>query len=515
MTMRTKVSLQTLLALLLLSGIAAAMPIRLTRHPDYHAGKIAFSYLGDIWVADEDGSNVHRLTDNTARDVYPRFSPDGRWIAFLSNRYGNYDVFVIASSGGAARRFTYHTGNDEVVGWTRDSRNVTFRSSRGDGVFPSVATLYQVSIEGGPETALPVDWGYWNSYSPDGKRFVFNRHPLSGRGSTIAAATPPTFGLPTWRRRLTQNCSETKNTIATGRCGARIMRSISSPTRVGTIYKTGPADHEYMKIHRGDYILSIDDHELKTADNYWKYLTLAAGRKFHFLLNSKPMKEGSWELTVEPVSNSTFGNLQYVRWAEDRRSVVDKLSNGEIGYLHIKAMDTPSLRQFELDLAANRTKKALIIDQRFNGGGGIDQELLAILSGRKYQYAMSRDSDIKMWRPQNFYGPMVVMQNERSASDAEMFPQGFKDLGLGKVIGVPTMSAVIGTGSYSLLDGSIIRTPGSGVWTVNGENMENYGVSPDIYVDNTPNDFVKGRDAQIEKAVEVLKTEMAAAAKRR
>ena len=79
---------------------------------------------------------------------------------------------------------------------------------------------------------------------------------------------------------------------------------------------------------------------------------------------------------------------------------------------------------------------------------------------------------------------------------------------LGKVVGVPTMAAVIGTGSYTLLDGSTIRTPGSGVWTVNGQNMENYGVPPDVYVDNTPADFVKGRDAQLEKAVDVLKEQL-------
>jgi tricorn protease len=90
-----------------------------------------------------------------------------------------------------------------------------------------------------------------------------------------------------------------------------------------------------------------------------------------------------------------------------------------------------------------------------------------------------------------------------------MFPAGFKALGLGKVIGVPTMGAVIGTGAYALLDGSVIRTPASGVWTVTSQNMENYGVPPDVYVDNTPGDFVKGRDAQIEKAVEVLKAELA------
>ena len=160
--------------------------------------------------------------------------------------------------------------------------------------------------------------------------------------------------------------------------------------------------------------------------------------------------------------------------------MVTKLSNGEIGYLHIRAMDAPSLRQFQLDLAANRTKKALVIDQRFNGGGGIDQELLGILAGREYQYTVGRDAGVRQPRPQNFYGPMVVMQNERSASDAEMFPAGFKALGLGKVVGVPTMAAVIGTGSYTLLDGSTIRTPASASGRRTGQNMENYGVPPDV-----------------------------------
>ena len=154
-----------------------AAPIRLARHPDYHDGKVVFSYLGDIWIANEDGANVHRLTDNLAREVYPRFSPDGRSIAFSSNRYGNNDVYVIPAAGGPPRRLTYHTGGDDVVGWTRDSEQVIFRSARGEGAFPTVATLYQISAKGGQEQSLNLDWGYSGSFSPDGKSLVFNRHP--------------------------------------------------------------------------------------------------------------------------------------------------------------------------------------------------------------------------------------------------------------------------------------------------------------------------------------------------
>jgi tricorn protease len=1129
----------TLFILPILDAPAGAAPIRLARHPDYHAGRVAFSYLGDIWTASEDGTGVQRITDNSAREVYPRFSPDGRWIAFSSNRYGNYDVFVVPSNGGTPTRLTYHTGTDDVVGWTRDSQQVIFRSARGDGAFPNVAVLYQISATGGMEKALPVDWGYWGSFSPDGKSLAFNRHPavwsrqhyrgsyaadlwvanltsntytklladerynrfwpmwgaddsiyfvadplpndktvkpgsfevrkslnniykVSAKGGQPVQVTKHTdgnvfwpsmssdgkvivyednFGIwkldvasgrsteikldiatdekenqveavtvtnevdafdispsgrravisvrgqiltiatergditrlspdkmasrndaPKWsfdgkyiafisdrsgrdevwisdsdskspkkitdldnekgslvwtpdskmllytagdKKLYSYNVADAKTAVVTstdlGRLGsiavspdskwvtfskqdrtvrthvyiapigggeerhisddrllyaennavwtadgryivftstegasngiatqggltttmslwalslrdqdrdptnrdidneaqglaaeaaarqntgrgnaagtpapvevridwsglARRARQISVPgtiitgltpapeghsvaltvstggfgggrgagaaapdstagmyiinvesdqqTRVppapptagagggrgrggaggafggggsnmvfardgrtlyfrsgsglfaatvpasattganapaggggrggrggggggaaagagGTdantanatarqvtytatlevdhkalraqvfnegwrimknrfydgemhgadwpgarkmyeplldylvdpeelhtvmmmmigqlnashtgvsggpaasqqsvqtrypgfdlvadasglykishIYKDGPADRDYLKIKEGQYIVAVDDHDLKASDNYWRYFTLAPGTKFHFMVNDKPVREGAWEVTITPVAGTAFGDLQYARWVDQRREIVTKSSNGEIGYLHIRAMDARSLRQFQLDLAANRTKRALVIDQRFNGGGGIDQELLAILAGRQYQYTIGRDAGFQQPRPQNFYGPMVVMQNERSASDAEMFPAGFKALGLGKVVGVPTMGAVIGTGSATLLDGSTIRTPGSGVWTATGENMENFGVPPDVHVDNTPQDFLKNRDAQLEKAVEVLKQEL-------
>jgi tricorn protease len=288
--------------------------------------------------------------------------------------------------------------------------------------------------------------------------------------------------------------------------GFDLVEDASGFFKVGHLYKNGPADRDHLRIATGHYVLAVNGHDLKARENYWRHFTLAPGSKFHFTINDKPSKNGAWPVTIEPIGN--MGDLRYNRWVDERRAIVDELSGGEFGYLHIRAMNAPSLRQFVLDLATNRTKKALVIDQRFNGGGGIEQELLAILGVRQYQYTMGRDAGFQMPRPMNFQGPMVVMQNERSGSNAEMFPAGFRELGLGKVIGVPTAAAVIGTGSYTLLNGSTIRTPGTGVWTVDGENMENWGVPPDVYVDNLPADFLQGRDAQLEKAVEVLREDL-------
>src|SRR5262249_24888918 len=274
--------------------------------------------------------------------------------------------------------------------------------------------------------------------------------------------------------------------------------------KVTQVHRKGPADKDYVKISVGDYILAVDGQPLKAGDNYWRAYTKAPGGKLEFTVNSKPASEGAWAARVTPVSSFQMATLQYEKWVAERRATVDRLSKGQFGYLHIRQMSEPSLRQFERDLAQLATKKALVIDQRFNPGGNFDQELLQILQQKQYQYTKLRDS-IQVTRPfRGFFGPMVVMANERSTSDAEVFPDGFRTLKLGKVVGVTTYGAVIGTGSYTLMDGSMLRTPATGLWNVNGTNLENYGVPPDVYVDNTPEDFFRGRDAQLEKAVEVL-----------
>ncbi|HEY7118881.1 MAG TPA: hypothetical protein VH475_19990, partial [Tepidisphaeraceae bacterium] len=166
-----------LLCAALLAPVAVHAQVKLLRYPTYSKGKVAFSYLGDIWIANENGSGVERLTDNKARDVYPRFSPDGSMIAFSSNREGNNDVFVVPAAGGRPKQLTFHTAEDNVVGWSQDGKRILFSSTRAKGAFPTVATLFEVSVDGGIETPLPVDWGFSGSYAPDANKLAFMRHP--------------------------------------------------------------------------------------------------------------------------------------------------------------------------------------------------------------------------------------------------------------------------------------------------------------------------------------------------
>src|SRR5207253_8795224 len=141
------------LALFTFTSIIFAREAKLVRYPSYSQGRIAFTYLGDIWTADENGQNVQRLTVNKARDAYPRFSPDGKWIAFSSDRNGNLDVYIIPSTGGTPKQLTFNSAEDSVLGWTPDAARVLFSSSRGESFMP---TLYTVSTDGGMEPAAGV-----------------------------------------------------------------------------------------------------------------------------------------------------------------------------------------------------------------------------------------------------------------------------------------------------------------------------------------------------------------------
>ena len=274
--------------------------------------------------------------------------------------------------------------------------------------------------------------------------------------------------------------------------------------RVAHVYEDGPCDKDWMKISKGDYLIAIDGKPIKAGDDYWDRLGRRLNRKIELTLNAKPEEKGAWKIKYEPISRGAYETLRYERWVKQRRALVDERSHGRVGYLHIKDMDRTSLARFKKELAEFRHKEGLVIDERWNGGGNIEQELLAILVLRPYEVWHPRGEEPTPRPFDGYYGAKVVLQNWRSASNAEMFPAGFRALGLGKLVGTPTMGAVIGTGSYRLIDGSTVRTPGVGVYLGDSSrtNMENTGVKPDVYVENTPEDNLAGRDRQLEVAVE-------------
>jgi tricorn protease len=278
--------------------------------------------------------------------------------------------------------------------------------------------------------------------------------------------------------------------------------------RIAHIHAGGPADREWLGLAVGDYVLAIDGQELAAGDNYWK--TLSNTLNSYVPVRVSKQASGADARTVRIATVTSLGDIKYDEWVAERRAIVDRETDGQIAYVHIRSMNQPSLARFRNEINQFSNKAGIIVDIRYNGGGNIDQELIDILERQPYQFWNNR-SGSRAWgrRPrQAIAGPKVMLINQRSGSDSEVTPMAFRQLGLGRIVGNPTAAAVIATGSYTLINGGSIRTPGSLVVTYDptkpdnyGVNLENLGVPPDVWVRNSPMDELAKRDRELEAAI--------------
>jgi len=212
---------------------------------------------------------------------------------------------------------------------------------------------------------------------------------------------------------------------------------------------------------------------------------------------------------IKPISLGDESNLIYERWIKQRRALVEKLSDGKVGYVHVRSMADGSFRKtFQDALGINSDKAALVVDTRHNGGGWLHDDLVGFLGGRDYIWFTPRgkkQGELGAEPHLRWSRPVAVVQSESNYSDAHMFPFAFKTLGLGKLIGTP----VAGTGTAVWWETQIDPTlvfgiPQVGMMTKEGKYLENLTLEPDVVVYNDPEGSAKGEDAQLKKAVEVL-----------
>lgn len=295
-------------------------------------------------------------------------------------------------------------------------------------------------------------------------------------------------------------------TYTTAYCGFELdMQNFPKDgIRIKKIYKKSKLNKPH-NIKAGDILLTVDGKEIGEGMDILTHFKNKIGEKIKLgVLCGDGMKV----VTVKGLSYWDNYKLYYDNWVEERRQRVEELSDGKIGYLHIRSMNNSSYQKFIQDLfAENADKKALIIDVRNNGGGYIHDWLVEILTKKPYALSTYRhyDGNVKYKNPGNTVDvPMVLLINENSFSDAEIFPTLFKQLNLGTVIGMPTSGSVIGTGHYTFMDGSSMRMPSTGWFTPTGENMEGNGAIPDIFVDPTPQQIINDDDVQLKRAVEEL-----------
>lgn len=278
--------------------------------------------------------------------------------------------------------------------------------------------------------------------------------------------------------------------------------------RIQEVIDRGPLITAAAPVRAGMIIEEINGAPLNSDTDISPLLNHLAGQPT-LLSIFDPAKNTRFEISVKPITLDDQNALLYRRWVKRNRDLVDKLSNGTIGYVHVRAMDDASFRDTYSEVLGRESgKKALIVDTRYNGGGNLHEELVTFLSGKRYLQYSPRGQDLG-WEPlEKWNKKSVVLISECNYSDAHLFPWSYQHLGIGKLIGMP----VPGTGTFVWWETEqdptfVSGIPQGAIRDEQGRLMEKAQVEPDIRVANDPKKIAAGEDQQLEKAVEVLMKE--------
>ncbi len=297
--------------------------------------------------------------------------------------------------------------------------------------------------------------------------------------------------------------------ITTLHLGVRFGPDYKGPgLKVQDVLPKGPADREKSRIEPGEVILSINGVTVDPSMDLTTVLNGVMDQDIH--LSVRNAEDEDREVILRPTSYGAARGLLYEKWLRDNRSMVAEASEGKLGYLHIRGMNWSSFLKFETELySAGSGKDGLVIDVRYNGGGSTTDILLTALTQPNHAITVGRGGgpgypqDRKVYA--TWHKPIVVLCNQKSFSNAEIFSHAIKTLKRGQLVGVPTAGGVISTSGTSIMDLGFLRIPLRGWFLINdGEDMELNGAVPDHVLWPEPGQMPQGKDIQLEKAIEVL-----------
>lgn len=316
-------------------------------------------------------------------------------------------------------------------------------------------------------------------------------------GTSLAARGAPEPDAPgRWREQ-------------TAHLGVRFDLSYPGPgLKVRDVLPSGPASQRQSRIYPEEIILEIDGVAVNRDADLSQVLNGPLPRDMVLRVKNTDGKER--EVTLRPITFAAARSLLYQMWVEDNRRFVEEKSGGSLGYLHISAMSEPTFLKFMEELfAVGAGKDGLVIDVRENGGGSTADHLLTALTQPVHAITVPRGGSPGYPQDRKVYAtwnkPIIVLCNQNSFSNAEIFSHAIKTLGRGKLVGVPTAGGVISTGGTAIMDFGFLRLPFRGWYLIGtGEDLELNGAVPDIVIWPKPGDLPSGKDEQLAKAVEVL-----------
>jgi len=302
-------------------------------------------------------------------------------------------------------------------------------------------------------------------------------------------------------------------TETTAHLGVRFDPAFAGPgLKIRDVLSDSPADHEQSKLHVGEIVEQIDFVAVGPEYDLTQILNGRLDRDIKLSVRDASGKLRT--VVLRPFTYSLAASRLYEAWIDHNREVTEKLSDGKLGYLHIQAMNASSFLRFEQELyEVGYGKDGLIIDVRDNGGGSTTDHLLTCLTQPVHAITVPRGGGPGYPQDRKHFAtwnkPIVVLCNQNSFSNAEIFSHAIKTLKRGKLVGVPTAGGVISTGAVSIMDLGTLRLPFRG-WFVlgTGRDMELNGAVPHVVIWPEPAEMPAGKDRQLERAVQILRKEV-------
>jgi tricorn protease len=257
-----------------------------------------------------------------------------------------------------------------------------------------------------------------------------------------------------------------------------------------------------IQVAEGDYVLEVNGRSVAPPANIYSFFEGTANRQTLIRVNKTPSLEGSRLLTVVPVASED--TLRTRAWIENNRRLVDKLSNGRLAYVWLPNTGNPGYTYFTRYFYSQQDKEGAVIDERYNQGGMVADYIVNELDRKVMGYFALRDGNPSTSPIAGIYGPKVMLINESAGSGGDALPYYFRLRKVGPLIGTRTWGGLVGTlGIPPTIDGGGITAPSLAFYNLKGEwDVENIGVAPDIEVDYTAAEVIKGRDPQLERAVQ-------------
>jgi tricorn protease len=269
-----------------------------------------------------------------------------------------------------------------------------------------------------------------------------------------------------------------------------------------------PLTQPGVNARAGDYLLAVNGKELKGTDNVYQPFEGKAGKAVTIKIGPNPDGSGSREVTVVPTEAEV--GLRNLAWIEDNRRKVDKLSDGKVAYVYLPDTFVGGYKAFNRYFFAQLDKQAVVVDERFNGGGLGADYVIEYLKRPLLNYWTTRDGKVNTSPGGAIFGPKAMIVNEFAGSGGDLMPWYFKRVKVGPLVGKRTWGGLVGIGDYPpLMDGCRVTAPDFAFFTPEGQwDVENHGVAPDVEVEHDPYEVRKGHDPQLEKAVELVLEEL-------